>query len=139
MKLAAFLGEHVSRLLGGPCAGWPVTRSVSLDLAKGPVSYEFPEHGVDALCDADERVRTIFVRRGLAEGLVELPFASSRQEVFALLGAPSKSGRASQDAILGPSGAWDRFARPSCVVHVQYRLDADAIQMVTLMRAEVAR
>ncbi|MDB6134649.1 MAG: hypothetical protein JWM59_2892 [Verrucomicrobiales bacterium] len=33
--------------------------------------------------------------------------------------------------------AWERFARHGYAVHIEYRLDADAIKKITLMRADV--
>jgi len=138
MKLADYLGAHVSDLLAiPPFSGWEVTRSVEEDLPEKEVRYEFEGHGVDVICDATEHIRTIFLRSGDGEALSDIPFALSRKEVLKRLGSPSKSGAAVRLPVLGDKGAWDRFATlPAGSVHVQYRLDRDEIDMVTLMRRD---
>jgi hypothetical protein len=96
---------------------------------------------MDFVCDEEDRVRSIYLfsdkARCFEEGVDDLPFASSRQEVLSRFGSPSKSGGKISDPTLGEYGAWDRFTRPGYVVHVEYRLDADGIGKITLMRADV--
>ena len=137
MQLGAYLGKHVNNLLAAsPFVAWDVTRSVENDLPRKEIWYEFEGHGIEVICDEDERVRTIFLHRGEAEALAEVSFAASRTQVVAQLGAPSKSGKAVRIPVLGDRGAWDRFTGPDCVIHVQYMLDRDEIDMVTLMRPD---
>jgi hypothetical protein len=137
VKLADYLGEYSSKLLHSePFKGWAVTRSVSKDLPTEEIRYVFAGHGVELISDEDERIGAIFVHAGADEELAGFPFSMGRSEVLEWFGMPTKSGAPTQHPILGKSGAWDRFARPSMILHVQYRLDADSIEMVTLMRPD---
>ncbi len=134
MRLTGYLGSHVSELLAIPAfCGWKITRSLDEDLPTKEVWYEFEGHGVEVICDDDERIRTIFLHRGGGEALSEVPFSLTRREVLERFGTPSKSGEAARIPALGDRGAWDRFALPVGSIHVQYRLDRDEIEMITLM------
>jgi hypothetical protein len=138
MKLAEYLGVRASKLLTSqPFCRWSVKRSMESDLPEKEVYYEFEDHGVDVICDEDERVRTIFLHAGVDESLSSIPFTSHRKEVLELLGPPSKSGVASRSPVLGESGPWDRFSLGGMAIHVQYRVDSDEIELITLMRADV--
>ena len=64
-------------------------------------------------------------------------FLLSRGAVLDLLGAPEKSGAAVQIPGIGERGPWDRFSLARGTLHVQYTLKCDAIDMITLMRADV--
>ena len=133
--LVAHLGSQVSDLLKiSPFSEWQVIRSVAEDLPSTEIWYEFEGHGVELICDEAERIRTIFLHRGDGEALSEIAFSLTRRQVRDRLGSPSKSGPASRIPVLGDKGAWDRFALPAGSVHVQYRLDRDEIDMITLMR-----
>jgi hypothetical protein len=137
MKLAKYLGVHVSRLLASePFSGWPLRRSLEDDLPEKEVWYEFEDHGVQVICDEDESIRTIFLHAGVDESLSEISFALRRKEVLARFGAPSKSGAATRHPVLSESGAWDRFILGTMTIHVQYRVDSDEIDMITLMRPD---
>jgi hypothetical protein len=65
------------------------------------------------------------------------PFGSTRREVIERLGPPFRSGQPISDPVLGDYGAWDRFIRSGYVLHVEYRRHEDAINRLTLMRADV--
>jgi hypothetical protein len=67
------------------------------------------------------------------EALSEVAFSLSRREVLNRFGSASKSGAAVRVPVLGDRGAWDRFTLPAGSIHVQYRLDRDEIDMITLM------
>jgi hypothetical protein len=134
LKLINYLGADVSELLAiPPFSGWEVTRSTEEDLPKKEVWYEFEGHGVEVICDEAERIQTIFLNRGDGEALAEVPFSLSRREVVERYGCPGKSGAAVRIPALGDYGAWDRFTLPAASIHVQYRLDRDEIDMITLM------
>lgn len=140
--LASYLGRKASALLGDPpFKNWIFEKSVETDLEKPLIDYVFTQNGMDFVCDGEDKVNSIFLyfdeSRSFREGVQDLPFASSRQEVFARLGSPSRSGGRVSDPILGEYGAWDRFERSGYVIHVEYRLDADLIKKITLMRADV--
>lgn len=136
-RLALFLGLEAKDLLHSrPFSEWEVTRSVERD-PKVEVRYVFDGHGVELTCDESERIRSIFVHRGDGEALAGIPFSLSRVEVLARHGSPSSSGGPVQIPVLGDSGAWDRFTLAAAVLHVQYRLDRDEIDMVTFMRPDV--
>jgi hypothetical protein len=66
-----------------------------------------------------------------------LPFTSSRREVLARLGSPSLSRARISDPLLGEYGEADSFTRANYAIHVEYRLDVDVINKITLMRADV--
>jgi hypothetical protein len=137
MKLASHLGAHSSRLLSiEPFSQWSVSRSVENDLPKREVWYEFGGRGVEVICDEDELIRTIFLHAGVDASLSEIPFGSTRHEVLERFGPPSKSGPATRHPVLGDSGAWDRFPSGTTTVHIQYRLDANEIDLITLMHPD---
>lgn len=137
MKLTDYLGADVRKLLKvAPFSGWEVIRSIEQDLPKKEIWYEFEGRGVEVICDEDDRIRTIFLRRGDGELLSEISFSLSRREVLERYGAPSKSGCATRIPALGDQGAWDRFTLPMGSIHVQYHLDRDEIDMITVMRAD---
>jgi hypothetical protein len=139
MKLAKYLGVHVSTLLASePFSGWPVKRSLEGDLPKKEVWYEFDEDGVEVICDEDESIRTIFLHARVDESLSEISFSLSRTEVLDRFGPASKSGAATRHPVLGESGAWDRFNLGTMTIHFQYRVDFDEIELVTLMRPDAA-
>jgi hypothetical protein len=141
--LSKYLGEQASALLGDlPFINWVFERSVETDLDAVLTDYVFHQDGMDFVCDEEGRVNSIFLyadeTRYFKEGVQDLPFASSREDVIARLGSPSKSGGRVTDPILGEYGAWDQFSLPGYVIHVEYRLGVDVINKVTLMRADVA-
>jgi hypothetical protein len=135
--LAHFLGAPVNELLAAPpFSAWNATRSIEEDLPKREIWYEFEGHGVDVICDENERIRTIFLHRGDGEVLSEISFSSDRRKVLERFGPPTQSGATVRIPVLGERGAWDRFTLPSASLHVQYRADRDEIDMVTLMRPD---
>lgn len=140
--LANYLGNPVSTMLeASPFKLWPVDKSFEKDLPTPIIHYVFRQHGLELRCDGDDRVNTIFLYSdefgGFDELLLEFPFSSSRQQVRERLGTPSKSGGKLSDPILGKYGPWDRFARSGHAIHVEYRIDADCIKKITLIRADV--
>lgn len=140
--LAKYLGNPVSAMLADmPFKNWAFEKSFENDLDEPIFDYVFAQNGLDLLCDGDDKVTTIFLyfdeSRWFDEGVLDVPFTSSRQQITALLGLPSKSGGRVADPILGECGPWDRFARPGYSIHVEYRVDADRIRKITLMRADV--
>ncbi len=139
---ANYLGREAANLLGDPpFLNWTFERSVETDLAAPLIDYVFRNDGLDFVCDSQDKVQSIFLyadeSRRFKEGLLDLPFASSRDAVLARLGPPSKSGARISCPILGEYGAWDRFACPGYVVHIEYQLNADAIKKITLMRPDI--
>jgi hypothetical protein len=140
-KLITYLGAQIGELLTSPpFSQWAVTRSVHPDLPRAPtvVHYKFEGHGVEVICTDADRIQTIFLQRGDGEAtLSEIPFALSRAEVQSHLGSPSKSGAPVHIPALGDSGAWDRFSLDAGCVHIEYRLDRDEIEMITLMHPDV--
>lgn len=142
--LAKYLGKPAPIILADtPFKLWDVERSVEHDLDEPIIQYVFPQNGLELRCDRDEKVSTIFLYSdkycGFDESLFDMPFSSSRQEVVGRLGTPSKSGGRISDPVLGEYGPWDRFTRLGHTIHVEYRLDADCIRRITLIRADVVR
>jgi hypothetical protein len=137
MLTADYLGSPISKLLATPpFSGWNVARSIEENLPEKEIWYEFEGHGVEVICDGAERIRTIFLHRGDGEALADVAFSLSRRQVCEHYGSPTKSGAAGRIPSLGEYGPWDRFTVPSGVIHVQYRLESDDIDMITLMRSD---
>jgi hypothetical protein len=123
-----------------PYMNWPVDRSVDDDSDPPEVRYAFVGSGLEFNCDReDERVNCIFLEAEEYAGTVfsEVPFHLSRDEVLERFGSPSKSGKAMSHPILGEYGTWDRFKGPKYIVHVQYKVDSDSIERITLMRNDI--
>ena len=141
-SLAQYQGNPVSDMLTDvPFKNWSYEKSFENDLEKPRIDYVFPQNGLDVTCDEDESVTTIFLyadeSRYFAEGLQDIPFSATRQQTLERLGRPSKSGGGISDPILGEYGPCDRFERSDYSVHIEYRVDADRIKLVTLMRADI--
>lgn len=79
----------------------------------------------------------MFLHRGDGEVLVDVPFEMVREQVLERFGTPTESGGRSRIPVLGDYGAWDRFTLPEGTLHIQYALERDEIEMITLMRADV--
>jgi hypothetical protein len=140
--LRNYLGGPASAVLADPLfKHWSFEKFLETDLEKPLIDYVFAKDGLDFVCDEDDKVKSIFLysdeSRCFREGLDDLPFSSTRQQVVQRFGPPSISGSRVTDPILGEYGAWDRFTLPGYTIHVEYRLDADLLKKVTLMRADV--
>jgi hypothetical protein len=137
--LIKYIGRDVGDLLRSqPFSSWKPKRSIESDLPIPEVWYEFSGHGVEVICDETERVRSIFLHRGSDENLIEVPFSSTREDLRRRLGAPSKSGGPVRIPGLGNRAAWDRWLIVGAVVHAQYDLTDNAIDMITLMAVDAA-
>lgn len=104
--LSNYLGREASALLSdAPFKNWAVTKSVETDLEKPLIDYVFAQDGMDFVCDEEDKLKCIFLyadqSRCFREGVEDLPFTSTRQEVIARLGSPSKSGGRIGDPIPG--------------------------------------
>jgi hypothetical protein len=67
----------------------------------------------------------------LPEGL---DFAQGRAAARAALGEPTRSGGPVR-SVTGPAVFfWDRWERPTYIIHLQYPEDCQAIEMITLSR-----
>ena len=140
--LVSYLGGPASAMLSdAPFKDWKVERSVEPELPERRIYYTFPNNGLDARCDARDKVATIFIyadeARRFEESIVDLPLTSTRREIHERLGPPTRSGPGLKDPIIGEFGAWDRFKLPGYSLHVEYRVGLDCIRMVTLMRDDV--
>jgi hypothetical protein len=137
IPLADALGRPAREVLEAePFSRWRATRSIDPEFGD-EIRYKLEGHGVELICDASDRIRTVFLRRRDGEALAGLPYSLTRSEVLSRFGTPAKSGSATRIAGLGDIGPWDRFPIPQGALHVQYRLDRDEIEMITLMRADV--
>jgi hypothetical protein len=140
--LANYLGCPASSMLADvPFKDWAFEKSQWDDLEEPMISYVFPHNGLDFQCDGDDKVRTIFLYsdqyRHLDGNLLDLSLSSNRLQVIERLGPPSKSGGRKNDPILGKYGPWDRFTKSGYTIHVEYRVDADRVRQITLMRPDV--
>jgi hypothetical protein len=142
-SIAQYLGRSAAVMLAvAPFNTWAFESSLETGAGAPIIDYEFPQNGLALACNGEGTIETIFVHsdaRGPAfpAGLSDIPWSSSRQQVIDRLGPPEKSGTPMKDPILGAYGGWTRFARPGYSIHVQYRVGADRIDMITLMRASV--
>lgn len=134
--MANYLGCEMGELLKAqPFSEWNVTRSVEHE-PRMEIWYEFVEHGIEVTCDGFDRIQTVFLHRGEGESLAGIPFSMSRREALERFGRPAKSGGAVRIPSLGVRGPWDRFLLAQGVLHVQYCIDRDEIDMITLMRPD---
>lgn len=142
MKLVKYLGQKASVLLEAePFMEWHVDRTIDDDSDPPLVSYSFGECGLQFNCDRDDEcIRSLFLDKDKHAGIVlsEVPFGLHRAEVLSQFGNPSKSGDRVSHPILGNFGAWDRFRNSGYTLHVQYGVDKDRIEKITLMRNDVA-
>ncbi|MEQ8846796.1 hypothetical protein [Botrimarina sp.] len=144
MAMTEYLGQPISKMLEiEPFKSWPVQRIVEDDFEERLVQYVFEDSGLEVQCDGDDRVRAIFMysekHGGFDESLLDFSLASSREQVLAHLGTPSRSGEKMRDPIIGECGAWDRFdyTEPDLSAHFEYELDGRGISKFTLMRGDV--
>lgn len=140
--IAGYLGKDSSVILSKyPFINWKYKKTIEPDLENTQFDYVFPNHGVDFVSDEQDKVCSIFLyhdeSRKFGEGIKDMKMTSSREEVRAQFGAPSNSGSGLSDPVLGEYGAWDRFSRDGFSIHIEYRVNSDAISKVTLMRADV--
>ena len=123
--LESYLGRPVTTALSdAPFKNWEFEKTFENDLDEPIIDYTFPHNGVELSCDRDGQVKAIFLysdeTRHFDEGVLDIPFSSTRRQVLERLGAPSKSGDAQIDPLLGEYGPWDRFGRSGYSIHVQY-------------------
>jgi hypothetical protein len=142
MKLAEFLGKHVSSILQqSPFKYWPVDRFVENSLDEQIIQYIFNKHGLELQCNYKEEISVIFLYsedyNGFDDSLFDIPFSSKRKQILEWFGMPSKSGERINDPILGEIGAWDRFTLAGFTLHFSYRIDSDEISRITLMKSDV--
>ena len=140
--LVKYLGMDASILLAdSPFKNWTFEKSFENDLEEPRIDYVFAQDGMDIVCDGEDKVRSIFLytdeSRCFNGDVQDLPLISNRQAVLSRLGSPSKSSGKIKDSILGEFGPWDRFVHSGYVIHIGYRLDADVINKITLMRLDV--
>lgn len=144
MTMTEFLGESISKLLEiAPFRSWSVRRIIEDTFDERIVQYVFDDSGLEVQCDGNDRVQTIFMysekHGGFDESLLDFSFDTSREQILAQLGTPSKSGERISDALIGESGAWDSFdyTEPDLSAHFEYRLDGEGINKFTLMCGDV--
>lgn len=132
------LGMDASALLEAePFKFWKFDRSIENDLAERLIDYVCDVEGFSMTCDADDRIRAIFIQSSaLVHAELNMPPQAGRSEVRASLGAPSRSGEASKDIVLGEYGAWDRYEKERYSLHIEYAPHTDRIKMVTLIRPD---
>ena len=140
--MTEYIGSHISTMLESePFKYWPVEKSVEDDLDEQIIQYVFNGNGLELRCDSDGIISSIFLLSeeygGFDESLFEIPFSLNRQQVHEILGTPSKSGEKINDPLLGEYGAWEHFTQPDSTIHIEYKIDADKINNITLMQNDV--
>lgn len=138
-KLTKYLGQNSYALISSyPFNDWVFDRTVDEDLPEKTVNYVESHGEFSMVCDSNEKIRAIFLKSSnFDEEFIGFPFSYSRDQVLSIMGAPSKSGAAYNDPILGKYGPWDRYDLHEYSMHVGYRADEDKIESVTLIRADV--
>jgi len=140
--MCTFLGTRFLELRNRePFKNLQLERDVDLESDPPEVRYCLGKNVVEVLCDLDETVTTIFLHTSQYKDfcLSEIPFTSSRIEVAHLIGfKPTYCGERMIDPDLGKCGAWDRFDLRDCSIHVQFKYGSDVIELITLMRPDVA-
>lgn len=139
--LTRYLGKSATDLLASaPFSSWVFSKSIDDDLAEMRINYSCESENFDFVCDSDDRITTIFLTSALfAYQEIDLPTGSSRNDVIAAFGKPSRCGQPSNDPILGEYGAWDRYDLVNYSLHIEYRVYVDQVKMVTLMIPSVVR
>lgn len=100
------------------------------------------ENGIELRCGDQYLIKVVFLHSGrskrekskvypypLLEGLF---FDSSRENVRAALGKPTVDGAPRRIHLLGDYGAYDRYDYAGCSIHLQYALDNEKIETVTI-------
>jgi hypothetical protein len=148
-KLLSLLGKPITgAALRGVVAADNLKSSKDRDLKEGlPVTWNFigKKAGYEISAE-DGRVVAVFLYVEKADGFAAFPASlpydvprdASRKDVRRVLGKPECSGNAYNDKILGPQGAWDRFAMDSVRIHFEYTVPGLQIGRVTLMTEDSA-
>lgn len=116
------------------------SRALDWSEVEGATHAEAPDLGVELVLAGDGAVSDVMLHGpgvlGVREYAGELPeglrFAMGREEVRALLGAPSRSAELGVLPVLGLHPAWDRYERAGHRLHVQYAFDLDGVRRVSL-------
>lgn len=148
-KLLSLLGKPItSAALRSVVAADNLKSSKEEDLKEGlPCSWNFIGKKAGYAISAEGgRVVAVFLYVEKAHGFVafpaslpyDIPQDANRKDVRRLLGKPECSGKACTNDILGPQGAWDRFAVDSVRIHFEYTNPELKISLVTLMTEDSA-
>lgn len=114
-------------------------RHVDDDLPELSIDYTTESGALNFTCDADERIRSIFLKSDeFGSTRFHIPFMSCRREVLKLLGVASRSSDGHVHPILGEFGPWVRYDYEKHSIHFEFHPHIDRIKMVTLMRADAA-
>ncbi|MFT5756072.1 MAG: hypothetical protein ACI9LM_000784 [Alteromonadaceae bacterium] len=140
--MIGYLGSHVSKILESkPFKYWHVEKSTEDNLDERITHYIFNQNGFELRCDNNNNISAIFLHSeeygGFDENLLEFPFLLKREQVIKHIGTPSKSGAKLEHPILGECGAWDRFSGSASTIHIEYKLNVDEINKITLMRSDI--
>ncbi|NAZ87806.1 hypothetical protein [Kineococcus indalonis] len=116
------------------------SRALEWSRLEGTTHAEAPDLGVELILPGHEVVSTVVLhgpdvlgQEAYAGPLpAGLRFRMGREDVRALLGAPTRSAELGVLPALGLSPAWDRYDSPGHRVHVQYGLNLDHVRRVSL-------
>jgi len=103
-------------------------------------SYLSREAGVELAADAYGVVTAVLLHFHGDDGFTpfqgEIPGGAGsvprRTHLLAMLGRPDAQGAPYRDRHLGEYGPWDRWVRAGFVVHAQYAVDGERVDLVTL-------
>lgn len=140
MKIIDFIDRPVGELLSDNLfKDWPVERTVENDLDERIIHYVFIHNGLELRCDKNDVINVIFIYSkkysGFNDKLIEISFEMNRDQVLSYFGNPTKSGEKINDSVLGEYGAWDRFDTKNHSIHIEYNIDSNTINKITIMTA----
>ena len=87
----------------------------------------------------NHKIETIFLYDVCRySNLIGINKYSTKEQVKALYGEPTKTGEPTNSEYLGKSGAWLRYDFDDHCMHIEYEVESNAIKMVTIMLPKVA-
>ncbi len=110
----------------------------------GDQSYvSLPDKGVSLLLPDNERVGVIQLYGAGHEGFSSFEGAVPRGVAFAMprtavrkqLGEPKNSGERQSIPVLGEKPAWDAYLLDGVRLHIEYTLQAESVQLISLSSA----
>ncbi len=113
----------------------------AIETIEGRTYYEFFENGLGLQFDDGNRLISIQL---FSEGLDSyreysepfengMSFEMSKGDIKKLLGRPTNTGGGENIPVLGPRLPWVLFVYEDHALHIQFSIERDSIQLITLM------
>ena len=138
--IANYLGKDSDTILSDvPFKNWKYKKTIENGLKQPQFDYVFTDARMDFVSDFQDKISSIFLyydeSRTFCVDVKDLIL--NRNGIIELFGSPSKCGDGLDDPVLGVYGAWNRFSRSGYAIHVEYRVNSNTVDKITLMRADV--